>query len=131
MPIFRFPAIVVVAAVMLAGSASATPSSYDALVDFDVTFTLPSDVTASNTSVGFTTESATGNGGFSGSLTSNDFPPELAISLEAFGTGIGSSAIGGFASLDFTGPSTAPYLIIADFVTAVLSTTTVGVSAFA
>jgi hypothetical protein len=133
MPIIRFLAIFVVA-VMLGGNASATPASYDALVDFDITFTLPTDVTVSNSAVGFTTASVTGNGEFAGSLSANESPPELAISLHAFGSGIGSSAIGGFASVDFNGPSTAPYLIIADFVTAILSATTVqapGGSAFA
>lgn len=108
----------VFANVALMTNANAGPlSSYDSLDNFDLTFTLPTGVTASNQAVDFTTETTSGDGDFSGALSASTLPPELSIFLHAFGTGTGSSAIGGFASFDITGPTTT-YLIIVNFVTA-------------
>src|SRR5438309_3029907 len=79
-------------------------SSYDSLDDFDLTFTLPTGVTASNQAAQFTSITAVGDGQRSGSVGSSTLPPELSINLHAFGSGTGSSLIAGFASFDITGP---------------------------
>jgi hypothetical protein len=114
---------VVFANFALMTNASATPSSYDSLDDFAVTFTLPTDVTASNGQLGLNPLTQSGDGLFSGSTTTSEDPPALAILLHAFGTGTGSSSIGGFASIDINGPSTT-YLIIVDFVAALQTIST-------
>jgi hypothetical protein len=98
-------------------NANAGPlSSYESLEIFDLTFTLPTGVTASNEAVDFTTATTSGDGQVAGTVSANTLPPELSIFLHAFGTGTGSSALGGFASFDITGPSTT-YLIIVSSVT--------------
>ncbi len=112
----------VFANVALMTNASATPSSYDALLDYDLTFTLPTGVTTGNTAAGFSNETQVGDGQISGTAASST-TPELAIFLEAFGTGTGSSSIDGFASFDIIGPATT-YLILVDLVSALQSTST-------
>jgi hypothetical protein len=106
----------VFASFALTTNANATPSSYDALDNFDLTFTLPTGVIASNGDNEFTTGTFSGSGSFFGALSNPTSPPELSLFLHAFGSGTGSSTLGAFTSFDIIGPSTT-YLIMVDFVT--------------
>ncbi len=106
----------VFASFALTTNANATPSSYDSLDNFDVMFTLPTGVTASNGNADFTTTTTSGSGDLLGVLSAPTSPPELSLFLHAFGSGTGSSAIGGFASFDIIGPSST-YLIEVFFAT--------------
>jgi len=94
--------------VALMNSARAAPiSSYDALVNQDFTFSIPTGFTA--VAPGdppfseLTTNTKSGSGQTAGSFQAILSPstPELILSLHAFGSGTGMSEIAGMAVLEF------------------------------
>ena len=97
----------------LMDSARAAPmSSYDALVDQDFTFSIPSSVTAVDPgATGVITNTKSGSGQTSDNLQAILSPPELILVLHAFGSGTGSSEIAGNAALEFDTTAGVPFEI--------------------
>jgi len=90
-------------------------SSYDALLNYEVTLTVPAEVTFGSTGADFTTLSSSGSGAFSGSISAS--PGDLSLQLHAYGSGTGASEIAGYASQVIGGPLGVTYEIDATFVT--------------
>ena len=97
------------------GAMAGPASSYDVLLNYEVTLTVPAEVTFGSTGADFTTLSSSGSGAFSGSISAS--PGDLSLQLHAYGSGTGASEIAGYASQVIGGPLGVTYEIDATFVT--------------